>query len=626
VIDQPDLVSTIPPGQPGLAPRWTSSAKAGVGTAFGSDSRVWFTISHGIINEVYYPTVDQANTRDLGFLITDRSDFFSEEKRNAVSETSWVTPGVPAYQLVNTCSEGRYRIRKVILTDPRRDVLLQRTTFEALRGSIGDYGLYALLAPHIGNRGYGNDAWVWEYKGVTMLFARRENTTLALACSALFLQASCGYVGTSDGWQDIMAHRRMTWCYPSAPSGNVALTAEIDLAACAGDFDLALAFGSSPEEAGQNARAALLDDFDGALRDYVRGWSDFQERCLNLRRGRRDDPYHASTAVLKTHVAKSSPGGTIASLSVPWGSSKGDDDLGGYHLVWSRDLVEAAGGLLAAGDLEGARQALLYLMSTQEADGHWPQNMWLNGKPFWTGVQMDETALPILLAALLHRSGTLDEQTLWPWIRKAAAFLVCNGPVTQQDRWEEDGGFSPFTLAAEVAALLVAADFAEAADERGIAAYLRQTADAWNANIEHWTYVTGGELAEQLGIEGYYVRIAPPECADAPSPTSGFVPIKNRPPAEATAPCIQIVSPDALAFVRFGLRAADDPRIVNTTRAIDATLKVETATGPTWRRYSGDGYGEHADGSPFDGTGIGQGVASSSRRTGSLRTGTWKPR
>jgi len=182
-----------------------------------------------------------------------------------------------------------------------------------------------------------------------------------------------------------------------------------------------------------------------------------------------------------------------------------------------------------------------------------------------------------------------------------------NGPVTQQDRWEEDGGFSPFTLAAEVAALLVAADFAEAADERGIAAYLRQTADAWNANIEHWTYVTGGELAEQLGIEGYYVRIAPPECADAPSPTSGFVPIKNRPPAEATAPCIQIVSPDALALVRFGLRAADDPRIVNTTRAIDATLKVETATGPTWRRYSGDGYGEHADGSPFDGTGIGRG-------------------
>lgn len=154
-----------------------------------------------------------------------------------------MAPGVPAYQLVNTCSEGRYRIRKAILTDPRRDVLLQRTTFEALRGLIGDYRLYALLAPHIGNRGYGNDAWVGEYKGVTMLFARRENTTLALACSAPFLQVSCGYVGTSDGWQDIMAHRRMTWCYPSAPSGNVALTAEIDLAACAGAFDLGSASG-----------------------------------------------------------------------------------------------------------------------------------------------------------------------------------------------------------------------------------------------------------------------------------------------------------------------------------------------------------------------------------------------
>ena len=596
------------PGRPGLEPRWTSSAKSGAGTAVDSGSRVWFTISHGIVNEVYYPDVDQANVRDLGFLISDGSDFFSEEKRDARSKTSPLAPGVPGYKLANTCNQGRYRIHKVVVTDPCRDVLLQQVRFEALRRSIRNYRLYALLAPHVGNQGYDNDGWVGEHEGETILFARRNDTTLALACSVPFLKASCGYVGFSDGWQDISAHKRMTWGYSSAEGGNVALTAEIDLAARTGTFLLALAFGSNPDEAAENARAALLDDFDQTVRDYVAGWRDFQSRCLDLRSVAGSSYfYRVSTSVLKTHISKRFPGGIIASLSVPWGSSKGDDDLGGYHLVWPRDLVEAAGGLLAAGDADGARRALVYLLSTQDPDGHWPQNMWLDGKPFWRGVQMDETALPILLADSLRRADELAELHPWPMVRKAVAFIVCNGPVTQQDRWEEDGGFSPFTLAAEIAALLAAADFADAAGEASVAHYLRQTADAWNASVERWTYVTGGQLAEKVGVGGYFVRVAPPDVADTSNPAEGFVPIKNRPPGEASEPCVQIVSPDALALVRFGLRSPDDPRIVDTVKVIDATLKVKTATGPTWHRYTGDGYGEHADGSPFDGRGVGRG-------------------
>jgi glucoamylase len=184
--------------------------------------------------------------------------------------------------------------------------------------------------------------------------------------------------------------------------------------------------------------------------------------------------------------------------------------------------------------------------------------------------------------------------------------LVRNGPVTQQYRWEEDPGYSPFTLAAEVAALLVAADLADAQAEAEAGEYLRQTADIWNDNIERWTYVTGTDLAEEHGVEGYYVRIAPPEEADASSPAKGFVPIKNRPPGQSNQPASQIVSPDALALVRFGLRAPDDPRILNTLKVIDALLKVKTPNGPAWRRYNDDGYGEHEDGSPFDGTGIGR--------------------
>ena len=401
----------------------------------------------------------------------------------------------------------------------------------------------------------------------------------------------------------------MAWSYPKAEKGNIALTAEIDLASCRGQCVLALAFGPNVAAAAHQARSSLLEDFKSICDKYRREWEEYQAACIALSppTENRVDYYRVSTAVLKTSEAKGYAGGVVASLSIPWGSSKGDEDLGGYHLVWTRDQVEAAGGLLAAGEIEGARRTLLYLMCTQEADGHWPQNMWLDGTPYWKGVQMDETALPVLLADSVRRRNGLNDLDVWPMIRAAAGYLVLNGPVTPQDRWEEEGGYSPFTLAVEVAALLAAADFADEAGQKDVAIYLRQTADIWNAHIERWTYVTGTDLARRFEIEGYYVRIAPIEVADAPSPTYGFVPIKNRPVDQAASESTHMISPDALALVRFGLRAANDPRIVNTVKIIDALLKTETATGPVWHRYNGDRYGEHENGGPFDGTGVGRG-------------------
>jgi glucoamylase len=258
---------------------------------------------------------------------------------------------------------------------------------------------------------------------------------------------------------------------------------------------------------------------------------------------------------------------------------------------------------------EQVRRVLRYLEVTQERDGHWSQNMWLDGTPYWYGIQMDETALPILLVDLAFREGVLDirgRDAMWPMVSRAAAFLVRNGPVSPQDRWEEEPGYSPFTVAAEVAALLVAADLADARAHGTAAEYLRETADAWNASLERWLYVSGTELAQQHAVDGYYVRVAVPDDADASSPRDGFVPIKNRPPGESSGPAALMVSLDALALVRFGLRAADDPRIIDTLKIVDATLKVDTPRGPAWHRYQGDGYGEHADGSPFDGIGVGR--------------------
>ncbi len=599
------------PGWPGISARWTSSAKSGVGTSLSHANRVWFSISHGILNEIYFPRVDQACTRDLGLIVTDGRNFFSEEKRHAVSKVEYPVKGVPLYRLINTCREGRYRIEKEIVSDPRRDALLQWTRFVPLQDGPEDFHLYVLLSPHIGNRGSGNTAWTGDYKGVPMLFAERDGNALALACSTPFLKRSVGFVGVSDGWQDLMGHKIMTWEYNRAENGNVALCAEVDLSGADGAFLLALGFGRNPAEAGNRARSGLIDGFDSVRAEYIEEWRKWQGTLLPIDEEKpgKYRLYRTSGAVLLTHEADNFPGGLIAGLSIPWGFIKGDDDLGGYHLVWPRDLVESAGGLLAAGAAEDVRRVGRYLVSTQEEDGHWPQNMWLDGTPYWSGIQMDETAFPILLVDLALREKVLDEEaakSLWPMVRRAAAFIVKNGPVTQQDRWEEDAGYSPFSLAVEVAALLCAADLADICGETGIGVYLRETADAWNAGIDRWTYVSGTDLAREIGVEGYYVRIAPPELADASSPVGGFVPIKNRPPASSERPAAHIVSPDALALVRFGLRAADDPRIVNTVKVIDSLLKVDTPFGPAWHRYNDDGYGEHEDGSPFDGTGMGR--------------------
>ena len=598
------------PGWPGIPPRWTSSAKTGVGTALNQHSKVWFTLSHGILNEVYFPRVDQACTRDMGFIVTDGHEFFSEEKRHCTFENRPCEPGIPVYELTNTDTSGRYRIYKEVLTDPYRNVVLQKVRFEPLQGALADYRLFALLSPHLANCGYGNTGWIGDYKGFPMFFAEHGGATLSLASSAPWRKMSVGFVGASDGWQDISQHFQMEWEYSRAENGNIACTGEIDLAACKGEFVLALGFGSIWTEAGQQTRSSLFEDYDEVRAHYISQWRNWHEQLLKLDDPRRQhDLYRTSTAVLRTHESKDFLGGIIASLSIPWGFNKGDEDLGGYHLVWPRDLVETAGALLAAGAFTDAVRVLRYLEATQEDAGNWAQNLWLDGRPYWTGIQMDETAFPILLIDLMRREapealGKLDRW--WPMVRKAVSFIIRNGPVTQQDRWEEDAGYSPFTLAAEISALLAGAEIADLTGHSDQAQTMRDAADAWNDNIERWTYATGGDLALQLGIPGYYVRIAPPDTDGAASPTQGFVPIKNKPPGQDGQRAYHIISPDALALVRFGLRAPDDPRILSTLRAIDALLAVELPQGPCWYRYNGDGYGEHKDGSAFDGTGIGR--------------------
>ena len=228
-------------------------------------------------------------------------------------------------------------------------------------------------------------------------------------------------------------------------------------------------------EAGQQARASLLNPFADVAQCYVDGWTNYQKGCRDLSSKEKGgfDLYRVSTAVLKTHESKRFPGGLIASLSLPWGEAKGDGDLGGYHVVWPRDQVEAAGALLATDNADSACQTLFYLMCTQDADGHWPQNMWLDGKQYWPGVQADETAFPHSVGGLPAPPRRAERSLkVWPMVKLAAQFLLTNGPVSPQDRWEENSGYSVFTLATEIAAMLAAADFADEAGESDMAVFL----------------------------------------------------------------------------------------------------------------------------------------------------------
>lgn len=599
-------------GWPGIDARWTTSAKSGVGTSLHSTSKVWYSISHGILNEVYYPQVDHACTRDLTLIVTDGKEFFSEEKSDTIHHIKNIAKGVPGYLITNSCKAHQYRIEKEIICDPHRDTLLQRIQFFPMNRKRKDFQLYLLLAPHIGNSGGGNTAWVGDYKGLSMLFAQRGSVSMALACSIPWKKGSAGFVGSSDGWQDLVQNKTMLWEFERAENGNVALTGEFDLQEAAGQsFVVALGFGRNAEEAGQRARASILESFEAAKTQFINEWEGWKKKLYTADSKKNGSPkyFSISATMLRVHESKRHPGGLIASLSIPWGFNKGDDDLGGYHLVWPRDMVQTAGGLLAAKAFKDARRVLNYLMVTQEADGHWSQNMWLDGGPYWKGVQMDQTALPIMLVDLVNRETQLSDTELkhfWPMIRRAAGYLVMNGPVTDQDRWEENAGYSTYTIAVEIAALLVAAEYAEFNNEPQLAQFLRETADSWNSNIERWTYVTGSDLARFVGVEGYYVRISSKDSFEKDSPDSALLTISNRPKGENICPAHEMVSPDALALVRYGLRAADNPRILNTIKVIDATLKLDIPPGPVWYRYNGDGYGEQVDGRPFNGTGIGR--------------------
>jgi len=582
-----------------------------VGTAYSASSRVWFTVSHGVLNEIYYPTIDHPQIRDMQFLITDGESFLHEEKRDLKSDIAAVERETLGYRVTSSDPAGRYRLVKEIISDPHQSCVLVRVKLEGEESWLRRLRIYALLAPHLEVGGWGNSARRF-HGAKQMLVAWKESvqrTHLALGADVGFSRTSCGYVGFSDGWQDLRDNLKMDFEFERAENGNIALTGELDLNG-GREFTLGIAFGDSLPAAVTTLAQSLATPFAEHRARFVDQWSRSCSamRCHDEHSNDGGRLYRISRALLLAHEDKTFAGAIIASASIPWGEAKGDEDLGGYHLVWTRDLVNSATGLLAFGDKVTALRALVYLSCAQQPDGGFPQNFWIDGIPYWRGIQLDEVAFPIILAWRLWKAGALQLFDPYPMVKAAASYLMVRGPVTQQERWEENSGYSPSTLAANIAGLICAADFARSRGEPEAAAFLEDYADFLESHIERWTVTTEGALMRE--VPRHYIRIHPADVND-PAPdedaNQGTLSLSNQPPGEPWQfPAKDVVDAGFLELVRYGIRPPGDPLIEASLRVVDAVLKVETPCGPCWRRYNHDGYGPGADGSPYEGSGVGR--------------------
>ncbi len=593
-------------GGPGLPPRWTSSEKEAVGTAYSAASRVWFTISHGILNEIYYPTIDRPQVRDLGFLISDGETFFHEEKRDLEHTLEYIDADALGVRITGRDPQDRYTLTKEIITDPHQSTVLVRVRVAGDEDLLRRLKVFALLAPHLEVGGAGNSGRIVDVAGWRVLLAWKNAVSVAMTASCGFSKASCGYVGTSDGWNDLNSNFKMDWQFDQALDGNIALTGEVDIARNP-EFTIAVGFGEGHHAALAGVMQSLATKFSAHRERFITQWH--RAKCP-LKLAASTDNGHLlriSHNVLLAHEDKTFQGAFIASASIPWGQSKGDDDLGGYHLVWTRDMVQSATALLALGLRETPLRALVYLACAQQPDGGFSQNFWVNGTPYWSGIQLDEVAFPLILAWRLWKEKALGELHMLPFVERAAAYLMKYAPVTQEERWEENAGYSPSTLAAVITALVCASDLVKAYDAADLSDFYLIFADWIESHLESWTVTEEGILLPE--VRRHYMRIHPPRSGDRffnPSIGEGKVHVANRAPDQQSVfEAREIVDPGFLELVRYGIRSPHDPLIVDSLKVVDATLKVQTPYGPSWRRYNHDSYGQKRNGEPYDGTGHG---------------------
>jgi glucoamylase len=573
------------PGAPGTTPTWMPGNKEAVGTSTSTESRVWFTLQGGVLSEVLYPRLDTAAVRSLEFAVSDGNTVWLESK-DMQHSIEQVDENALLYRQTSRDPAGRFEISKSYATDPAHDTLLIDVTFKAGQ----EFGLYVLYNPALRNSGVGDTG----YNQDGALITEKSGMASALLSSNGFQQMTSGFAGASDGYTDLSLDHQLDWLYERADTGNIMQAAKF----AGAHFTLALAFGVTPQAAIENAEAGLQRGFSSVSAQYAEGWHAYAQTLRRVN-ARYEREFRLAAMVLKAHEDKTFTGAMVASMSIPWGFSVKADtpNVAGYRLVWARDLYEIATGLLAAGDRGTAERALNYLFTVQQkSDGSFPQNTWVDGKPFGTTLQMDEVSYPIILAWQL---GVADAASWRKHIRPAAEFVIHNGPITQQERWEELPGYSPSTIAAEIAALICAADIARKNGVADDSARYIKTADDWAANIEKTLVTTTGHFGGAAAEQGYYIRLG--HTADANDPYQFDV-------GNGAGVWDQrdIIDAGFLEFVRFGIRRADDPTILRSLQLVDSVIRVETPYGPGFHRNNHDGYGETFFGGAWKGDGIGR--------------------
>jgi len=654
------------PGAPGTPSVWAYAGKNGIGTSYeqykagayrddaatGKVSKVWFSVAQGIITETMFGLIHQAQIKDMQFIISG-DGFVDNEKDDTISTIEYLAqddagrPTSLAYKIINKDKQGKYQIEKHIFTDPSNNTLYVKTYFTAFSDNITPY---LVVNPHINNSGSNDQARSNDFS----LHASDSGTHLTLLSKQAFVNTSVGFIGTSDGVTDL-ADGTMDWSYrdTGTMAGNVGLTAQFATIALDGkpqatvEIDVALGFGYSEEESSNAANNTLSRGYEPVLAHYNGdgesiGWSDYLASLSKLdamiaTTTDNGKLLHTSAMVLKAQEDKTHAGALIASLSNPWGDTvSAEKGSTGYKAVWPRDFYQCAMALLALGDTQTPLVSFKYLEQVQvtdkvkenKGDGGWfLQKTHVDGQIEWVGVQLDQTAMPIMLAWKLWQHKVLTDDQVSEWYQKmlkpAATFLVKGGnveidwnkttivpPVTQQERWEEQSGHSPSTTAAIITGLAAATDIAKlAGDKRGAKLY-QATDTKYAANIEKLMFTTQGTHTQGTDNGQYFVRLNKTLDVNASEKLGDN---NGKPGADKKS----VIDGGFLELVRYGVRSADDAAIVDTLTEYDSSniednLRVKynfTFAGvagefPGWRRYGNDGYGEDTlNGVGYFGTG-----------------------
>jgi glucoamylase len=558
-----------------LVGTWTSGDKDGFGTAYTYDSpaspkpsRVWFTLLNGALSEAFYPTLDTTAINRLNFVVADGKKLFADETQGFARTLTFLAPHAPAYRVVSADRVHHVTLTKDVVTDPTRDVILMKV---AMTGPTGAH-LYAHLEPALQNTSLGGQVQI----AGSVVESWKKGAAVSLVTTGKWGSRTVGYRRQGDGLTQLQHKHRLTTHYAYAGTGHVDATVELP-----SSLTVALGFGSSIAAATSAARASLRAGFASAEQAYVQGWQRYAAG-LDALGGHADNQYYLTAESIKAAEDKTTLGAIVASPTHPFGEIQQDTpDNYGYGAVWMRDLYHSAMGLLAAGDSTTPNQVLDFMSRVQLSDGSWPRNDSVAGSPYGGGTQLDEVADPILLTWRLQRNGLYVSM-----VKRAADYIVANGPSTEVERWEENGGYSPSTIAAEIAGLVAAADMARVQGDTSSQSRYLSTADSWESQIENWTYTTSGPLDNHQ----YYLRITQGDPNDSLtlSIANGGGDYDQR----------SIVDGGFLELVRLGIRKPADPHVLASLPVIDAELESTTARGPSWHRYNHDGYGDP----PPDGT------------------------